>query len=230
MAQKVRVRLVDDLDGGEAHETVSFALDGKPREIELSRENAAQFRSLLDPYMEASRPAKPTNLAAKGTPPLTQAAAREEGVAIRKWAEEHHLPVNKRGRIPEMTRRAWAQHTKHDDRSLLDQLLIKAGIDPSTPPKAELRNVVPLKASKTTPEDHLERQARAVGKLSEPQKERLLRACDGDGAATATDAADRSSYEALRRRGCMEKVATDTYTVTDVGRTWVRLNQPALTA
>lgn len=230
MAQKVRVRLVDDLDGGEAHETVSFSLDGKPREIELSRENAAKFRSLMEPYMEASRPAKPTNLAAKGTPPLTQSAQREEGIAIRKWAEEHHLPVNPRGRIPEMTRKAWERHTKHGDRALLDQLLTKAGIDPATPPKAGPRNVVSIGAGKTTPEEQVERQARTVGKLSEPQKERLMKACDGDGTGEATDAADRTSYTALVRRGCMEKIGSDSYAVTDVGRTWVRLNQPALTA
>lgn len=228
MAQKVRVRLVDDLDGSEARETVSFALDGRPREIELSHENAAKFRRLMEPYMERSRPARPTNLAAKCTPPLTQAALREEGVAIRAWAEEHHLPVNPLGRIPELTRKAWERHTKQDDRSLLDQLLTKAGIDPATPPTP--RNVVDIKEGKTSLEDHLERQARTVGKLSDPQSKRLREACAGDGTATAGDATDRSSYEALRRRGCMELTDKDTYAVTDVGRTWVRLNQHALSA
>ena len=48
MAQKVQVLLVDDLDGGEASETVSFALDGNSYEIDLSgeeRDRAARRRS-----------------------------------------------------------------------------------------------------------------------------------------------------------------------------------------
>ncbi|MET8342531.1 histone-like nucleoid-structuring protein Lsr2 [Streptomyces microflavus] len=229
MAQKVRVRLVDDLDGSEAQETVSFALDGKPREIELSHENAIKLRRLMSPYMEASRPASSTNLAAKGTtPPITQAALREEGAAIRAWAERNHLPVNALGRIPEMTRKAWQRHTKQDDRSLLDQLLIKAGIDPTTKP--EPRKVVPITSGKVSVEEQLERQARTVGKLSDAQIKRLADACNGDGTATADDPKDRASYQALCRRGCMKPDGHNAYTVTDVGRTWVRLNQPALTA
>ena len=40
MARKVQVLLVDDLDGGAADETVSFALDGASYEIDLSSDNA----------------------------------------------------------------------------------------------------------------------------------------------------------------------------------------------
>ena len=39
MAQKVQVLLVDDIDGGEADETVTFALDGKTYEIDLTTGN-----------------------------------------------------------------------------------------------------------------------------------------------------------------------------------------------
>ena len=42
MAQKVQVLLVDDLDGGEADETVAFSLDGVAYEIDLSTNNAAR--------------------------------------------------------------------------------------------------------------------------------------------------------------------------------------------
>ena len=44
MAQKVQVLLVDDLDGGEATETVAFSLDGNSYEIDLSSENASKLR------------------------------------------------------------------------------------------------------------------------------------------------------------------------------------------
>ncbi|MFV2121950.1 histone-like nucleoid-structuring protein Lsr2, partial [Streptomyces sp. Act-28] len=55
MAQKVQVLLVDDLDGGEADETVTFALDGKTYEIDLTTANADKLRSLLEPYTKSGR-------------------------------------------------------------------------------------------------------------------------------------------------------------------------------
>ena len=39
MAQKVQVTLEDDIDGGEAAETIVFGLDGVNYEIDLSQEN-----------------------------------------------------------------------------------------------------------------------------------------------------------------------------------------------
>ena len=52
VAQKVQVLLVDDLDGGEADETVTFALDGKTYEIDLTTANADKLRGLLEPVHE----------------------------------------------------------------------------------------------------------------------------------------------------------------------------------
>ena len=40
MAQTVIVKLTDDIDGGEADETISFALNGENYEIDLSAKNA----------------------------------------------------------------------------------------------------------------------------------------------------------------------------------------------
>lgn len=54
MAQKVQVLLVDDLDGGEADETVTFALDGKTYEIDLTTTNADKLRGLLEPYTKGA--------------------------------------------------------------------------------------------------------------------------------------------------------------------------------
>ena len=47
MAQKTVVLLSDDLDGGTADETVTFALDGVSYEIDLSAANAAMLRQAL---------------------------------------------------------------------------------------------------------------------------------------------------------------------------------------
>lgn len=56
MAKTVTVKLTDDLDGGTAEETVSFALDGKSFEIDLSKRNAGALRKALLPYIDAARP------------------------------------------------------------------------------------------------------------------------------------------------------------------------------
>ena len=55
MAQKVQVVLVDDLDGGEADETVSFALDGVSYEIDLSSKNAAALRDAFATWVGHGR-------------------------------------------------------------------------------------------------------------------------------------------------------------------------------
>ncbi|HEX9302514.1 MAG TPA: histone-like nucleoid-structuring protein Lsr2, partial [Casimicrobiaceae bacterium] len=43
MAKKVQVTLVDDIDGGNAVETIGFALDGSSYEIDLSKSNAKKL-------------------------------------------------------------------------------------------------------------------------------------------------------------------------------------------
>ncbi|GAA5153578.1 hypothetical protein GCM10023321_24040 [Pseudonocardia eucalypti] len=44
MAQQVLVSLIDDLDGQTANETVTFGLDGKSYEIDLSEANSSKLR------------------------------------------------------------------------------------------------------------------------------------------------------------------------------------------
>jgi hypothetical protein len=55
MAQTIVVKLVDDMDGGDADETVAFGLDGKTYEIELSKRNASGLRKILAPYVDKAR-------------------------------------------------------------------------------------------------------------------------------------------------------------------------------
>ncbi|GAB3972202.1 hypothetical protein GCM10029978_048830 [Actinoallomurus acanthiterrae] len=55
MAQQVIKRLIDDLDGDEAEETVSFAIDGVTYEIDLSAENARILRDRLSPFVQRAR-------------------------------------------------------------------------------------------------------------------------------------------------------------------------------
>jgi hypothetical protein len=50
--RKITIDLVDDLDGTTATETVSFELDGRSYEIDLSRANADEFRLALRPWLD----------------------------------------------------------------------------------------------------------------------------------------------------------------------------------
>lgn len=83
MAQKVEVLLVDDLDGGAAEETVSFAVDGRAYEIDLSKKNATKLRKALAPYQENARRARAAGRKSTGR----AAGGRERSAEIRAWAK-----------------------------------------------------------------------------------------------------------------------------------------------
>jgi hypothetical protein len=113
VAQKVETRLVDDLDGSEAAETVSFAIEGRQYEIDLSAENAARLRDGLAEFVGAARRAgtasgrRGVQQAAPG--PRRGAADREHSVAVREWAKANGFDVSDRGRIPSVVLTAYAQ-------------------------------------------------------------------------------------------------------------------------
>jgi hypothetical protein len=99
MAQKVTVSLVDDLSGAQADETVSFGLDGKSYEIDLSSKNADKLREALADYVAAARkPGGGRRAAASAA--RRPAVDREQNQAIREWARNKGMKVNDRGRIP----------------------------------------------------------------------------------------------------------------------------------
>lgn len=106
VAQKVQVLLVDDLDGGEADETVTFALDGKTYEIDLTTANADKLRGLLDAYVKGGRR---TGGRASGGRGKTRAASggSQDTAQIRAWAKENGYEVNDRGRVPASIREAY---------------------------------------------------------------------------------------------------------------------------
>jgi hypothetical protein len=104
MAQKVQVLLVDDLDGGEASETVGFALDGSNYEIDLSGKNATELRDAFAKYVAAARKVGRSTSSSgrsgrRGSGTGT-AMDREQAAAIRSWAKKQGLKVSDRGRIP----------------------------------------------------------------------------------------------------------------------------------
>jgi hypothetical protein len=103
MAQKVQVLLVDDLDGGEATETVSFALDGSSYEIDLSKKNADVLRDAFAKYVGAARKAGRSGGSSGRSSSRgrgSTAMDRDQAAAIRSWAKKQGLKVSDRGRIP----------------------------------------------------------------------------------------------------------------------------------
>lgn len=99
MASVTSVSLVDDLDGGEANETISFSLDGKELEIDLSSKHAAELRDALAPYIGAARKVTGRRSYARITSPRA-ASNRDENQQIRAWAVEQGMKISERGRIP----------------------------------------------------------------------------------------------------------------------------------
>lgn len=94
MAQKVNITLVDDLDGSDASETVTFGLDGTTYEIDLNDRNAAALRDAIAGYVGHAR--KVTGGARRGR---KAAASSSNTRDVREWARGQGLAVSERGRI-----------------------------------------------------------------------------------------------------------------------------------
>jgi hypothetical protein len=101
MAKETVTRLLDDLDGGVAHETVTFGLDGVMYEIDLSSKNAKKLRSELAVYIDnGSRlPQRRGNGVVRTRSGGPRGAGRDQNRAIREWAQAKGIEVAERGRI-----------------------------------------------------------------------------------------------------------------------------------
>jgi hypothetical protein len=97
MVQKRIVELVDDLDGQTAEETVTFGLDGKVYELDLSSVNADALRGALAPYISAGRRSRSS---AQGPRTGARASSEVDIAAVRQWAVDNGYAINARGRIP----------------------------------------------------------------------------------------------------------------------------------
>ena len=107
MAQQVNVKFVDDLDGSDAAGTVSFAIDGRAYDIDLSEDNAARLRDSLASFVAAARKSGRSAAAISGRASKMTASSgrrpqpldREQTAAIRAWARQNGHQVSDRGRI-----------------------------------------------------------------------------------------------------------------------------------
>jgi hypothetical protein len=133
MARQIITKLLDDLDGGEADETVSFAMDGVAYTIDLSARNASEFRELMARFQDAGtrtgRSGSPAQLKSYGKPVThmaSVAAQRDENTKIRKWAEENGYDVSDRGRIPINVVEAFRDKVPHPSKVAADAAEAKA--------------------------------------------------------------------------------------------------------
>lgn len=105
MAQRVQVILEDDIDGGEAEETVTFSLEGSEYEIDLSAKNAEGLRSALAPWVaHARRTGGRRKRAASRASGSSGSGSTSE---IRAWAQENGYEVSSRGRVSAEVREAY---------------------------------------------------------------------------------------------------------------------------
>ncbi|GAA0901754.1 Lsr2 family protein [Pseudonocardia zijingensis] len=103
MAQIREVRLIDDLDGEAADETIEFGIDGKNYEIDLSSANAGKLRDALASYVAAARRSGGRRGRSGGSASSSArrpSIDREQNQAIRDWARKRGMKVSDRGRIP----------------------------------------------------------------------------------------------------------------------------------
>src|SRR6185312_1618959 len=98
MAQVTEVRLVDDLDGGDADESVDFTVDNKRYQMDLSEKNAARLREILAPFIAAARrPSGATTPTRRSTTAARPSRAGAGTAAIREWASANGFEVSTRG-------------------------------------------------------------------------------------------------------------------------------------
>lgn len=107
MAQKVNIVLVDDIDGSEAAETVSFGLDGTTYEIDLNDANAAKLRDALSTYVGHGRKVGAAPRRAGRRTSAAAAAGGPSAKEIREWARENGHDVPDRGRVSAEVREAY---------------------------------------------------------------------------------------------------------------------------
>jgi hypothetical protein len=89
--------LEDDFDGGEASETIAFALDGVTYEVDVNDKNAKKLRGALQPFIEHAR--RTGGRKAQGVRG-SRVFRDYDPKAVRRWAEANKIEVPARGRMP----------------------------------------------------------------------------------------------------------------------------------
>ena len=97
MAQRIQTLLIDDLDGGEAADTVRFGLDGTEYEIDLSATHSDELRNALEQYLAHARR---TGGTARSAARVRRGRPAVDTAKVREWAKGQGIEVKDRGRVP----------------------------------------------------------------------------------------------------------------------------------
>ena len=109
MAQRVQVLLVDDIDGTDADESVTFGLDGVTYEIDLTTANAERLRDALAPFVAHARRSGGRKQGSTSRPSRSRGKDSRDLAAIREWARANGHQVSDRGRISSEVMAAYEQ-------------------------------------------------------------------------------------------------------------------------
>lgn len=102
MATRHIAQLIDDLDGTALEEgtgkQITFSVEGRSYEIDLSDENADKFYKALAPFVDAARS---IGYGARSSNPRRASAKSDLDLgAVREWARANGHTVSDRGRVP----------------------------------------------------------------------------------------------------------------------------------
>src|SRR4051812_22261476 len=101
MAQRIVTEVTDDTNGKPADETVTFGLDGREYEIDLTSKNAAALRKAFDVYVKSGRRTgggrRPRSTGGSGS---ARSKSDVDTKAVRQWAGQNGYELSSRGRIP----------------------------------------------------------------------------------------------------------------------------------
>jgi hypothetical protein len=104
MVSKTVITVVCDLphDDGEVEgtETVSFAFDSTPYEIDLCAMHAKDLREKFGHYVEHARRVAGGAATSRRRTGRRGGPGRQQSAEIRAWAKQHGRQVSERGRIP----------------------------------------------------------------------------------------------------------------------------------
>jgi Lsr2 len=116
MAKKIVT--LDDLDASqEAEETMLYLVDGEYWEIDLSANNAREFREAFARYVKVSRPVPAKEAARRlaagtGTFGTGSSYGDYDPAVVRTWAQRNRVEVSDKGRIPEHVVTMWRRATQ----------------------------------------------------------------------------------------------------------------------
>lgn len=112
MAKLEQVLLIDDIDGGQAHETVYFGLGGDVYEIDLHEDKAAALRAALAEFVNKAR-----KVVRSKTKPISRARVpstsrdTESPKKQRDWLRANGYVFGERGRLSKELKEAYRTRT-----------------------------------------------------------------------------------------------------------------------